>query len=270
MQLRAFMDVLERLAPQALAEEWDNPGLLIEPENTEITRVLVALDCTVEVAEEAKDLGAQLVLVHHPLFFKPVRHIYHSEPETAAAYKLVRHGIGLFAAHTNLDSALMGVNDALADVMGLKNICGLSSPCLPLSKETQDIGRIGTLQTPMPLSQLAFEAQQKLHTAVRIGGVTDKIVSRLAVVGGNGSSMLKEVKDSGADALLTGEIKHDQVLAARVYGLGIIEAGHYETECVVLNPWIDGLQHALEEIQYNVDFVRAKNDYSPLIAPGLA
>lgn len=267
MQLQALMDVLERLAPRALAEEWDNPGLIIEPEDTEIVRVLVALDCTVEVAQEAAKSGAQLVLSHHPLFFHPVRRLYYSEPDTAAAYVLARHGIGLYAAHTNLDNALAGVNDALAAVLGLKDICGMCPPGLPLTQEAPNTGRVGALQVPMTLTQLAAEVQQKLHTAVRIGGNTSGRVSRLAVVGGSGGSFLKEAKVSGADALLTGEIKHDQVIAASVYGLGIIEAGHYETEAVILDPWINGLQRALEEIQYTVDFIRAKNDRSQLYAP---
>ncbi len=267
MQLQAFIDVAERFAPSALAEKWDNIGLLIEPESKEITRVLVALDCTVKVAQEAARRGAQLVLTHHPLFFEPVRRLYHSEPETAAAYALVRHGIGLFVSHTNLDSALNGVNDVLAAAVGLTKVRSLLSPGQPLSQETLGVGRIGILEKPVSMAAFAQHAASVLGASVRIVGNTGRTVQRVAVIGGNGGSCLKEVKDARADVLLTGEIKHDQALAANVYGLGVIQAGHYETESVVLAPWIDGLQRAFKDIQYSVDFMRAKEDFSPMVTP---
>lgn len=267
MELSKLLDVLERLAPRALAEEWDNPGLLIEPEKKEITKALVALDCTPAVAKEAAARGAELVLTHHPLFFKPVRRVHYSEPETAAAYALIRNGIGLFAAHTNLDSALGGVNDALAAAIGLDSVRGLLSPDLPLDEDTLALGRIGTLPQEMTLQAFAAHVRGALGGAVRVGGELARVVRRVAVIGGSGGSFLADASNAGADALLTGEIKHDQALAAQVYGLAVVEAGHYETERLVLQPWIEGLQRALKEIQCNVEFMRAETDRSPLIAP---
>ena len=267
MQLSALMEMVESLAPRSLGEEWDNNGLLVEPEQTEITRVLVALDCTRAVVEEAVELGAQLVLAHHPLFFKPVRRMYYSDPETAAAYHLVRHGIGLFAAHTNLDSALGGVNDALAETLGLKDIRSLAAPALPLTEETTALGRVGMLETAMPLKEFSAYVRDRLQTTVRYGGDAERVVRRVAVIGGSGGDFFLSARNAGADVLVTGEVKHSCARDAEVLGIGMVEAGHYETERVVLKPLIAGLQRELDAVQYRMDLLQASCEKAVLVAP---
>ncbi|MDL2236155.1 Nif3-like dinuclear metal center hexameric protein [Christensenellaceae bacterium OttesenSCG-928-L17] len=267
MRLEIFLNMMEQLAPRALAEEWDNPGLLVEPEQTEITRILVALDCTVDVANEAKEKGAQLVLTHHPLFFHPVRRIHYSDPATAAAYALVRQGIGLYAAHTNLDSALHGVNDALAAALGLQNIQSLMSPEIPLTWDNASLGRVGTLAAEMPLGEFAAYVRGRLSAAVRYGGDAARPVRRVAVLGGSGGDYLMAAKQAGADVLVTGEARHNQALDAAVLNIGIVEAGHFETERVVLAPLIASLQKKLDAVQYKVDLLQASCEKAPLIAP---
>ncbi len=267
MELEALLPVFNRTAPPRLAEEWDNVGLLIEPEATEITRILVALDCTIEVAKEAKEVGAQLVLTHHPLFLKPVSRISRSDPDTAAAYALIRSGIGLYAMHTNLDSAIGGVNDALAAAIGLTDVRPLMLPEVPLGEETQGPGRVGNLKEQVPLGDFAREVGIRLNAAVRMGGEKEQVIRRVAVLGGSGGDYIKAAKAANADVFVTGEVKHHQALEAFALGLGIVEAGHYETECVVLGPLIAGLQAALKEIQYKVDLLNAKSGRAPLVFP---
>ena len=136
MKLNAFCEMMESIAPKELSLSFDNVGLLIGPDHDEIKKVLVALDLTVPVAQEAIDGGYDLVLTHHPIFWDPVRSILPDCSETAAAYLLIRHGIGHFAAHTNLDACTGGVNDVLAGLLSLENV-------RPLPPE--NLGRIGTL-----------------------------------------------------------------------------------------------------------------------------
>ncbi len=267
MQLEGLIKIFEEAAPPALAESWDNPGLLIEPELSDITKVLVALDCTVEVAQEAVRLGAQLVLTHHPLFFSPVRRIHHSAPDTAAAYQLIRHGIGLYAAHTNLDSAMNGVNDALADILGLVDIRPLQRPDEPLSPETQGIGRVGRLASPMSLQAFCKRAGELLNAPVRFAGDPALLVTKLAVVGGSGGDFLETARDAGAQALLTGEAKHHEGLAAPVFNMGLIVAGHYETEHPALAPLIRGLQTALSRVQCSIEIIAAGCEHPPFSTP---
>ena len=262
MELSALIQALEGFAPRSLAEPWDNPGLLIEPEATDIQKILVALDATPAVAEEAAAVGAQLVLTHHHLFFKPVQRIHHSAPDTAAAWRLVRHGIGLYAAHTNLDTAKGGVNDALASLLGLENIVDLKEPGTP--SDLPGLGRIGDLPSPMTLTAFAKQAGELLGTCTRICGHGDTHLCKAAVVGGSGGDFYALAKAAGADVLVTGEAKHDQALSAEAANMCLIVAGHYETERPVLEPWIKGLQERLSGVQCKVEFIMAKAQHSPL------
>ena len=251
MKLSDFCAAMERIAPNELAMEFDNPGLLIEPDHDEIRRVLVALDCTKAVAKEAAELGADLVLTHHPLFFHPVKRLWYSEPDTAAACKLLRSGIGLFSAHTNLDAAQGGVNDTL---------CGLMSvfDTIPFD---EGIGRVGTLKEALALSEFASRAERILQTSVRICGDPSAIVRRAAVMGGSGGSSIQLAAQERADVLLTGEVKHSDALDAQMLGLNLVVAGHYETERVALEPLIRRLQNECFDVQYNL----SRADVNPFV-----
>jgi len=251
MKLSDFCAAMERIAPQELALEFDNPGLLVEPDHDEIKRVLVALDCSKAVAEEAAELGADLVLTHHPLFFHPVKQLRYSQPETAAACVLLRHGIGLFSAHTNLDAAQGGVNDTLCELMNVVDT-------IPFD---EGIGRAGMLKEPMTLTEFALRAERLLQTSVRISGDPGALIRRVAVMGGSGSSSIQTAAQERADVLLTGEIKHSDALDAQMLGLNLVVAGHYETERVVLEPLIRRLQNECFDVQYNL----SRADANPFV-----
>ena len=243
MKLSDFLDCMEQIAPKALAWERDNPGLLIGTERQEIKRVLVALDATAVTVGEAVDYQADLLLTHHPLFWNPVRRILPDDPDTAAAYQLIRHGIGLFAAHTNLDAVQGGVNDQLARVLRVTD----TQP-LPLD----GIGRVGRVEGFADLAAFAAFVQKTLRTTVRYSGSAEAAVSRVAILGGAGGSDLPAAAAAGADTFVTGELSHDRALWARQAGLNVIVAGHYETERVVLQPLAQRLQALTNDVQYKV------------------
>lgn len=251
MKIHEFTAAMERIAPKELALEFDNTGLLIEPDHAEITRVLVALDCTRAVAEEAAAWGADLVLTHHPLFFHPVKRLAYSDPATAAACVLLRNGIGLFAAHTNLDAAHGGVNETLCVLFGIRE-------AIPFD---EGVGRVGTLKEPETLEQFAKRAGTILHAHVAVSGAPEKTVSRVAVMGGSGGSSVLLAAAQGADVLLTGELKHSDALDAQMLGLALVVAGHYETEVVVLEPLMKRLQNDCFGVQYQL----SRMDGSPLV-----
>lgn len=234
MKLADFNTMLEVIAPAALAQEYDNVGLLIGTER-EINRVLVALDCSLPVAEEAVREDVDLVLTHHPLFFHGVKRISPTDPETAAAYRLIRHGIGMFAAHTNLDAAKGGVNDALAEALGIEG-------SRPLTGD--GLGRVGLLPGPTPLSEFVRECEQVFGIAVRYAGDPNRMIRRVGLCGGAGGEFAAAAADMGCDVYLTGEMKHHEAIDALARGIALIEAGHYQTEAVVLEPLIERLQNA--------------------------
>lgn len=243
MKLNDFIAAMDTIAPRELAAPWDNPGLLIGTEKQDITKVLVALDCSVATAKEAIDWGADLLLTHHPVFFGGVKRIAPDDPDTEGAYLLIRNGIGLFAAHTNLDSAEGGVNDCLAEALGLRHIEKLPP---------DDMGRIGLLSSPMAFVDFARMVEEKLSARVRINGEAAAPVRRIAMVGGSAAEELFAAKAAGADVFITGEMKHHLAIQAAALGLFIIEAGHYETEKVVLQPLINRLQVLSDDVQYKL------------------
>ena len=243
MELKRFCACMEEIAPRALALDFDNVGLLVEPDHTEIKKVLLALDCTTITAREAVELGVDLLVTHHPQFFHGVKSIGFSSPETGAAALLLRHGIGHFAAHTNLDAAEGGVNDTLAELLELRDV----APIPP-----ENIGRVGTLPQPMRLSDLAGRCNRLLDSHGGYAGDPDRLVSRVAVLGGAGGGDIEYAQEAGAEAYLTGEAKHNQILEARERDLPLILCGHYETERVVLKSLQDRLQILAPDVQYTI------------------
>ena len=229
MELKAFCACMESIAPRALALDFDNVGLLIEPDHPEIKKVLLALDCTSVTAQEAVDMGADLLITHHPQFFHGVKSIGFSSPVTGAAALLLRHGIGHFAAHTNLDAAEGGVNDP-----------------------PENIGRVGTLPAPMKLSELAARCNQLLDSHGGYTGNGETLISRVAVLGGAGGGDLEYAQEAGAEAYLTGEAKHHEILESWERKLSLILCGHYETERVVLKSLRDRLQILAPDVQYTI------------------
>ncbi len=242
MKLHEFAAMMERVAPRELAMESDNPGLLVEPDHDEIRNVLVALDCTKEVAEEAIIWGADLVLTHHPLFFHPVRRMAYSDPATAAACMLIRSGIGLFTAHTNLDAARGGVNDTLCELLGVRDTIPFDGGA----------GRVGMLKEPETLETFLKRAEDILKAPIHFSGDKNAQVRRVAVLGGSGGSGVIPAAAEKADVYLTGEVKHSDAIDAKTLGLNLAVAGHYETECVVLEPLIKRLQNEGFTVQYQL------------------
>lgn len=250
MLLNDFIRNMERIAPPELAMPGDNIGLLIGPDHTDIRRVLVALDCSVAVAREAVQRGADLVLTHHPQFFRPIQRFLPDEPQTASAYLLVRNGIGQYAAHTNLDAAPGGVNDALSARLGLSCVVPFGS----------GMGRVGTLPHAVSLHEFVRHAKIALHAEIACCGAQEGMtVKRVAVLGGAGADTLADAKAAGADVLVTGEARHHEAYFAETLGTPLLVAGHYETEMVVLEPLIARLQSVSDDVQYYL----ARADASP-------
>ena len=243
MKLSDFCRRMEGIAPASLALEYDNVGLLIGPDHDEIRKVLVALDLTVPVADEAVRGGDDLVLTHHPIFWDPVKSITPDAPDLAAAYRLIRNGIGHYAAHTNLDACSGGVNDVLCDVLSLTDV----RPLPP-----QNLGRIGILPQPTAFSDFAAFCESKLGTKGRFSGNADRLIRTIAVIGGSGGPDVEFVAKAGCDAFVTGEMKHSQALLAQQVGLNCCVLGHYETEFPVLKPLIARLQNEENDVQYDL------------------
>lgn len=236
-------DAIDRLAPFWLTMDFDNTGILVGDRNREVSCALLALDCTPAVVEQAKQLGAQLIVTHHPVIFHPLKRVN----EDAVVYQLIRSDIAVISAHTNLDIAQGGVNDALVNAIGLRDCRGLEL----LNEQTGAwLGRIGTL--PEPLSPEAFAAHVKscLNAASIKFAAAPRAIHTVALCSGSGADCLDAAISAGADALLTSEVKQHEYLAAAAAGISIFDAGHFDTEDIVIEPLRDYLAKEIPDVHF--------------------
>lgn len=213
--VQEILQELKAFAPPELACSWDNVGLLVDA-GRPVEKVLTALDITADVVREAAAEGCQLIVSHHPVIFDPMKHI---AAEDVPAM-LLQNGISGICMHTNLDAAPGGVNDTLADLLGM-------------SREdrrnfAENCGRIATVETTTA-AEIAKFCAETLHSGVKFVE-SGKPVTCLAEVSGGGGSYLQEAIDEGADCLVTGEAAHHIALFARQKGVGLVVAGHWGTE----------------------------------------
>ena len=234
--------LMGQLAPYETAEEWDNVGLLLGRRTDPAERVLVALDVTRNVLEEAEMLHCQVILTHHPFMFHPVRRITGDTREGELMLLMAEKRIAHIAAHTNLDRSPGGVNDALMTAVSCTNVRG------------EGFLRVGDLPEPISFGRLCSRVAAALSSEVRTYGDPEKTVHTLGCCSGSGSEEYKEAMALGADCFLTGEVRHNIALDAMHDGCPLIEAGHCETERVICPALADALQKTADALQYNVMF----------------
>ena len=231
--------VIDEMAPFDTQESWDNAGLLAGRFDSAVDRVLVALDMTEGAVAEAKKLGCQLIVTHHPILFHARRNLREDDPEGRTLCALVRSGLAHIAAHTNFDQAPGGVSDVLAAKLGLMQV-----ETLPGGLRAGLFGQ--------SLETLCQRARQALGAVARPYGPASSVIKKVAVCGGAGGSLWKTAWEAGCDGYLTGEIHHNDALDACAWGLKLVEAGHFETERPSVKELRNALQKRLDALQYNV------------------
>lgn len=227
-------------APFNTALEFDNVGLLVGDKEAEVTRAVIALDITAEVVQEAVKLKAQLIISHHPVIFNPMKNL----PSDSVPYLLARNQIAAICAHTNLDIAPSGVNTCLAEAVGLSN----------MKYHGKYAAVTGRLDRTMTAAEFARHVKKVLHcNGLRYTDRKDPIAT-VAVCGGAGGDFVYDAVALGVDALVTGEIKHHEILFANAHNLCIVDGSHYRTEDLV----IDNLLRRLSRTFMSVDFRKSE------------
>ena len=246
-----ILNHLETLAPCSMKMEWDNVGLLCGSRSTPVTKVLVALDPFEHVCEEAAQWGAELIVTHHPLIFRPLPNVTDETSIGRGLMTLIKHGISAVNAHTNLDQAPGGVNDVLAKTLGLNSI-QLITPC-GTTEDGQPWGllRMGEVNE-QTLDSFLSTVKEKLHcNGLRYvdGG---KPVRKVAVGGGACADGFREVLDAGCDTFVTSDIKYNQFWDAHDFGMNLIDAGHFHTENPVVAVLAEKIAAAFPEIEVKI------------------
>lgn len=234
MKLEKIAALLEAEFPLSSAYEWDNSGLLLGDRNREIKTVLLSLDVTLAVAEEAKKCGADLILSHHPILFDGAKSITGDTPEGKMLLTLLENKICVYAAHTNCDVGKNGINARLAELFGL---------CDTEFLEDNGLGRIGNLKKSVSLADFAENTKKLLNTPfVRFCGDKSAKISRVAVASGACADSIPTAVKKGADAIVTADMKYHDMLNYSELGIAIIDAGHYPTEIIVTDIFYDILK----------------------------
>jgi dinuclear metal center YbgI/SA1388 family protein len=231
---------IEARYPPATAEVWDRVGLVVGDPASAVRTVLLAVDCVPATVAQAVSVGAQLMVVHHPLLLRGVHSVATTTPKGTTVHTLIRSGVGLYTAHTNADVANPGVGDALAARLGLREV-------RPMRSDAPHPGRVGRLESPLALRDLALAVERALPgtaVGVRAAGDPDRLVSTLAVVGGSGDAFLGDATASGVDAYLTSDLRHHPASEhIDAGGPALLDAPHWATE----RPWLDVLAEELRD-----------------------
>ncbi len=219
-----ILDRLAEMAPYALAESWDNVGLMTGDRSQPVARVLCALDVTETVVQEAIDMDAQLIVAHHPLIFTSVRRVTTDDATGRTLRMAIQHNRSVICMHTNADCAQGGVNDALAAALGLRDVV-----CMEAG-ENGLLGRVGDLPGAFAPRDFALYVKDKLQA----GGVRfadgGKPVRRVAVGGGACGKLMDKALEKQADAFVIGDCSYDLMQRAQSLGLTLVDAGHFPTE----------------------------------------
>ena len=246
--MRTVGDILqfvETLAPSSMKMEWDNVGLLCGSKSAEVTKVLVALDPFEGVCHEAQDIGAQLIVTHHPLIFRAPKAITDDTSVGRSIMFLCRNGISAINAHTNLDQVPGGVNDVLASRLGLEHV-QIINPV-----DGYGLLRCGEVKLQLMEDFLAVVKEQLGCSGLRYVN-SGKPVHKVAVGGGACGDEMLEAFHAGCDTFVTADVKYNQFWDAYDLGMNLIDAGHFHTENPVVSVLAEKIAAAFLDLQVEI------------------
>ncbi len=261
MTVAGLREAVGSLAPEALAEEWDNVGLLVGRADRSVDRVLIALDLRAQTVEEAVGRGAQAIVTHHPPIFPSAAAVTDVEPSTARVLEAAEAGIAVIAAHTNLDAAPGGLNDIMAAALGMTD----ARPLVPAELDGAGLGRVGRV-APTTLGAIAEVARQAFGAALaRRTGDADSTVETVACCTGSGAGLIDAARKAGVDAYITGDLKYHD--ADRAGDLPLVDLPHADVEGHAMRVWSEGLAAALTSSGVAVGFTERGSDPWTALAP---
>jgi len=263
--VKDIVKTLNLEAPFRLAESWDNVGLLVGSPDQEVTSILIGLDPTNTLIEEALTSGANTVVTHHPVIFQPLSSINTADPGGKLLEKALTNRIAIIGCHTNLDSAADGVSDILAAKLGLREL----NPLLPSAEKEfsgTGLGRIGSFSVPVSATVFMGRVLEVLNLpSVQIAGKVPKKIKTVAVCGGSGSDLAAEALARGADIYLSAEIKHNIAIWAIENSFCVIDGTHFATEKPSVGLLAEKLDLANSIQNWNIIIRQSKTEGHPFV-----
>lgn len=251
---------VERLWPAAGAESWDSVGLIAGDLDAPVDSILLAVDAVLDTVDEALELGAGMLLVHHPLLLRGVTSVASDRYKGAALSRLIRGNCALLAAHTNADVVETGTSASFAAKLGLLDV----RPLVPATDPARGIGRVGTLPAPTTLGTLARALGDLLPataSGIRVSGEFDRSISTVALCGGAGDAYLSSPAVLAADVYITSDLRHHPASEARensrvAGGPALIDVSHWASEWLWLEAAAAELREALPGVEITVSELR--------------
>ena len=235
LRVSEILDCVTEVAPLGWQESYDNSGLLVGDPNALVDKALLSIDVTEDVVDEAVDNSIHLIISHHPLIFKGLKNILYNDSIGKIVAKAIKNDIAIAAMHTNLDNSFYGVNRALAENLGLKDL-QILRPNNSGFKETDDLGSqigsgmFGYFENDISENDFLRLIKERLNiSAIRHTRFLNKKIKKVALCGGSGSFLIDDAKRCGADAYLTADMKYHDFFEAEDEIL-LVDAGHFETE----------------------------------------
>ncbi len=237
MTVKDIFEFLNRKFPVCDACDFDNVGILVGDKECEVTKAVIALDCTLDIIKTAVDNDCQLIITHHPVIFEPLKNVL----KGSIVYEIIKNDLTVISMHTNLDVGIGGVNDCLCQLLS------------PLSVETVIASDGYALKkctiSPITADCLAEKLKSILGGAIKYTDIKTHI-ENILVCSGSGGNFINEVSNFGCDALVTADVKHNQFLDADRLGIAIFDAGHFNTEDVVIEPLKELLEKQFSKIEF--------------------
>ncbi len=242
MKIHEITSLIESFAPLAWQASYDNAGLVVGRPDDEVEAVLLAVDVTEEVIREAVERGCGLVITHHPIIFHPLKRLNSASCVERCVEEAIRHGIALYACHTNLDSAPEGMSYRLAAMLGVEN-CTLLEPSDRL--EGVGFGVVGELPVPVKTEEYLQRVLKTLNCkCIRHSRIASECVRRVAICTGSGGSMIPLAQRAGADLYITADLKYNDFMTPEG-GLTVADVGHFESEYCAIEILFDILSKKL-------------------------
>ena len=229
MKVKDIVAVIEEFAPLSIQEGWDNSGLCVGSPDDEVTSAIFALDCTEALVDEAVACGADMIITHHPLIFSGLKKISPDDQVGAAVIKAIKNGIAIYAAHTNADKVIAGVSGAMAAKLGLADVRILSE-----DGEGTGLGVVGDLPRSLTTDEAVALVKEKFGlNMLKASRPLETRISRVAMCGGSGGSLIGAARKSGAQLYISGDISYHNFFTDE--GFMIMDIGHYESEIEIVN-----------------------------------
>lgn len=247
--------ILEAQYPLHLAEKWDNVGLQIGSCQNLVHKVMVSLDLDREILSQAIEQQVDMIITHHPLFFNAIKKIDYEQAQGDLIARIIKNNINVYAAHTNLDAASSGLNQYLAEKLGLLDIQLLEQG------QAYSLGRIGKLAATVSLQEFCAHVKDRLQLdRLRVVGKWPDKVQKIAVVSGAGASFIPVAQAHNCDLLLTGDLKYHEAKEAEALGMAVIDAGHQGTEQIMATLVADFLRGECRRMEFDIDIGSAFGD----------